>query len=409
MRELVWVIIVPLMMLMPAGGARPSGREGRRPDDKPAVAQGSNAFAVDLYGVLREAKGNIFFSPYSISTALAMTWAGARENTAAQMAKVLHVDLPPERLHRAFSALIAEINKAGGEGCQLSVANALWGQNGYGFLDGFLKLLRQHYAAELTEVDFVRATEAARKAINDWVAQQTNDKIKDLIQPGVLDALTRLVLTNAVYFKGDWADPFDKEATADGPFWLSADKSVEVPMMNQTGDFAYAESDQCQVLELPYAGDALSTVVVLPRARDGLARLEAELTEQKLADWLARPRRRKVVVTIPRFKLTSQFGLVPTLKKLGMTDAFSVPPADFSGMNGRLDLFISAVIHKAYVDVNEEGTEAAAATAVVVMLGGVPPREERTVFRADHPFIFLIRHNPSGSILFIGRLANPQE
>jgi serpin B len=392
-----------------AAGQRAPAAQPQKPDDRPAVARGNNAFAADLYGMLRGAEGNLFLSPYSISTALAMTWAGARGNTAAQMAQTLHLDLPADRLHPAFAALMADVNKANGKGCQLSVANALWGQKGYGFLGAFLQLVKEHYAAELTEVDFAGATEVARKQINDWVAKQTNDKIRDLIQPGVLTALTRLVLTNAVYFKGDWTHRFDKAATANAPFWLAPDKSVEVPMMNQSGDFWYRETDQCQVLGLPYAGSPLSMFVLLPRAKDGLPQLEAALTEQTLSEWLTLGRPRKAEVALPRFKLTSQFELVPTLKKLGMTDAFSVPPADFSGMNGKLDLVISAVIHKAYVDVNEEGTEAAAATAAVVAMTGLPPAGEPVVFRADHPFVFLIRHNPTRSILFIGRLVDPQK
>jgi serpin B len=401
------MLLMALSSAMCIAGAR-SGAEGRRAEpmgDTSTLVRGNSAFAVDLYGTLRRAEGNLFFSPYSISTALAMTYGGARANTAAQMAKALHLDLPAEQLHPAFSSLIAQVNKASGERCQLTVANALWGQQGYGFLDPFLQLLRQHYGADLTEVDFARATEAARKTINDWVARQTNDKIKDLIQPGVLGDLTRLVLTNAVYFKGDWERQFDKKATADAPFWLSSDTSVQAPMMNRTGDYGYFEAEQCQVLELPYAGGALSMVILLPKTKDGLAQLEAALTDQNLADWLTHLRRGKVVVTLPRFKLTSQFELTAALKKLGITDAFSVPPADFSGMNGKQDLFVSAVVHKAYVDVNEEGTEAAAATGVVGLTGMAP--QEPAVFRADHPFVFLIRHNGSGSVLFIGRLANP--
>ena len=294
-------------------------------------------------------------------------------------------------------------------GYQLSVANALWGQKGYGFLPAFLKLVRSNYGAPLNEVDFVGATEAARKTINDWVEKETRDKIKDLIKPGVLDSLTTLVLTNAIYFKGDWASQFNEDVTKDAPFTLSAAEKVDVPMMNQKGDFGYMETEGFQALELPYAGDDLSMVVFLPRKVDGLKGFEKMLTMENLRRWISNLRKQKVIVFLPRFKMTSAFRLGQALKSLGMIDAFTLVAADFSGMNGSRDearrLYIQAVIHKAFVDVNEEGTEAAAATAVVAAesVRPAPP-----VFRADHPFFFLIRDNRTGSLLFLGRVMNPQ-
>jgi len=238
------------------------------------------------------------------------------------------------------------------------------------------------------------------------VEKKTRNKIKNLIPKGVLNRLTRLVLTNAIYFKGNWESQFKKDRTKDGPFTLAGGEKVNVTMMNQTADFNYMETEDFQGLELPYVDNELSMIILLPKRVDGLAEFEKTLTLKNLSQWLAKLRKRKVIVSVPKFKMTSQFRLAEVLKSMGMTDAFVPDVADFSGMNGKRDLFISAVIHKAYVDVNEEGTEAAAATAVVVGITSMPARPP--VFRADHPFLFLIRDNHSGSILFIGRVTNPK-
>jgi serpin B len=397
--------------------------------DKEVIMRGNNGFALELYAKLRDSKGNLFFSPYSISTALAMTYAGARGRTETEMADVLHFPtaagkIEPEpnhdpikstrqilsrrRFHSAFGNIIKDLNARGEKGSyELTVANALWGQKGYGFLKAFLELINAHYGGGLNEVDFVGATERARKTINAWVEKETNDKIKDLIQPGVLDSMTRLVLTNAVYFKGNWARQFDKVRTMQAPFTLANGQKQDVAMMNQTAEFKYTETESLQVLELPYVDDELSMIILLPKKLDGLNELEETLTLEKLLKWQAKLRKREVFVSVPRFKMTSQFGLAGVLKSMGMREAFSTR-ADFSGMNGKKDLFISAVIHKAYVDVNEEGTEAAAATAVTMTLTAVAP-SPTPVFWADHPFLFLIRDNDCGSILFLGRVMNPKE
>jgi len=380
-----------------------SAREAQAP--KKQTAEANTAFAIDLYAQLKKQEGNLFFSPYSISTALAMTYAGARGNTAAQMAEVLHFKLEPEVLHRAFGQLVADLNEQGKKGAyELAVANALWGQKGYGFLKEFLDLTRENYGAGLNEVDFAGATEAVRQRINKWAEDETRGKIKDLIPKGVLTIATRLVLTNAIYFKGNWASQFKKEATRDAPFTLLDGEKVDVPMMDQREDFGYMERETFQALELPYVGEELSMVVLLPREVDGLTALEALLTAENLSEWLPALRKRKVQVYLPKFKMTSAFESSKALKSMGMTDAFSLALADFSGMNGGTEpLSISKVIHKAFVDVNEEGTEAAAATAVVVHGGMGAP-----TFRADRPFLFLIRDNKSGSILFMGRVVNPK-
>jgi len=371
------------------------------------IVTGNNEFAFDLYAKLKNKEGNIFFSPFSISTALAMTYAGARGDTAEQMANTLHFDLKAAHLHPAFASLMEDINAPERkEDYQLSVANALWGQKGYGFLKEFLDLTREHYGAGLNELDFEKDTEKARETINIWVERETQDKIKNLIPEGVLDAMTRLVLTNAIYFKGNWAEQFDKELTRDEPFHMSTKKKIEVPTMHKKGDFKYASMETLQALELPYKGNELSMIVLLPKKIDGIADLENSLDSKNMAEWLGKLHKREVRVSMPRFKMTSSFQLGKNLSEMGMPLAFGMN-ADFSGMSGNRELFISAVLHKAFVDVNEEGTEAAAATGVVMTLKAMP--EPVPVFRADHPFIFLIRDNLTESILFIGRVTNPGE
>ena len=389
--------------------------------DRRIIVEGNNKFALELFAKLQSTKGNLFFSPYSISTALAMTYAGARNQTESQMAEVLHFPVNvnqstdssskslPDRQQFAstFGNIVKDMNKRGQKGAyKLTVANALWGQKDYGFLEEFLKLIESSYDGRLNEVDFITATETARKTINAWVEKKTNDKIKDLISPGVLDSMTRLVLTNAIYFKGNWARQFKKDRTQDAPFILADGKKIEVAMMNQKAEFGYMKTDTFQALELPYVDDELSMVILLPKKIDALDEFEKTLTTDNLMQWLADIHKCEVVVFVPKFKMTSQFSLADVLKSMGMKDAFS-SDADFSGINGKRDLFISAVIHKAFVEVNEEGTEAAAATGVVMRLTSVGPATI-PVFRADHPFLFLIRDNLSGSILFIGRVANPK-
>jgi serpin B len=392
----------------------------REKTNKQIIVQGNSEFALELYAKLRSREGNLFFSPYSISTALAMAHAGARGQTESQMVRVLHfptamnpgteltsTPLPDrQRFASAFGKIIKDLNNRGKKGgYELSVANALWGQKDYGFLDEFLELIKTSYSGRLNEVDFIRATETARKTINTWVEKKTNNKIKNLIPKGVLNSMTRLVLTNAIYFKGNWARQFKEDRTKDAPFTLADDQKVDVAMMNQTAEFNYMETESFQGLELPYVDNELSMIILLPKEFDGLYELEKTLISEHLSRWLDKLHRRKVVVSIPKLKLTSQFSLASILKSMGMKDAFSAK-ADFSGMNGKKDLCISAVIHKAYVDINEQGTEAAAATTVTVKLTSVGPTRI-PVFLADHPFLFLIRDNHSGSILFIGRVMNP--
>jgi serpin B len=378
-------------------------------EDRATAVDGNNAFAVDLYGQLRNRSGNLFFSPESISTALAMTYAGARGETAAEMAKTLHFTLPPERLNPAMGALLADLNAAH-EGYELHLANALWAEQDFTILDAFLGVMSADYGASFRKLDFKDSPDAAREVINKWVEEKTQDKIKDLLQPGILNGKTKLVLTNAIYFKGNWRAQFDKSATSDEDFHLSAEQTVKAPMMHREGGFSYFDGGAFQALELPYKTGDLSMIVLLPRDIGGLSALEQSLTPSSLKQWLGELHPApKVILSLPRFKMTQQFGLGGTLAAMGMPQAFDAR-ADFTGMTERRELFISAVIHKAFIDVNEEGTEAAAATAVVTMRPQMAMRPQPPiVFRADHPFLFLIRDNGSGSILFMGRVNDPEK
>jgi serpin B len=376
-----------------------------RPESK--VVKDNNTFALDLYAQLAGEKDNLFFSPFSISTALAMTYAGARGQTATEMAQTLHFPLNQQELHPAFARLLKEMNGKNNKGSlELHLANALWGQKGYGFRNEFLEVTKANYGAGLREVGFVQAADEARQTINRWVEEQTQNKIKDLIQPGILTPMTRLVLTNAIYFKAAWQYPFSEYATKQEEFQVTPDKKVPVPMMHQVKGFNYLDGGTFQLLEMPYQGRQQSMLVFLPKTGDGLAEFEKTLTAKNLESWLGKCSTQQVTVAFPKFKFTRAFELNKTLSAMGMPLAFS-DRADFSGMDGRKDLYISNVIHKAFVDVHEKGTEAAAATAVVVATKSAPPAPKHE-FRADHPFVFVIRDHRTGSILFLGRVTNPQ-
>ncbi len=379
-------------------------------EDMDQLVSGNSAFAFDLYQALRERQGNLFYSPYSISLALAMTYAGARGGTEEQMAQTLHYLLSQERLHPAFSALAAELASRGqgaagkdGEGFRLNVVNALWGQEGYPFLVEFLDLLAANYDAGLTPLDFAADPEAARLTINDWASDQTEGRIQDLVPPGAIDTLTRLVLTNAIYFNAAWALPFEPDLTQDGPFHLLDGSQITVPLMRQTEGFPYAAGEGYQAVELYYDGSEISMVILLPAEGEFQAFEEAldAAQVQAILDGLGYS---QVALALPRFEFEADFTLRDTFAAMGMPDAFS-DAADFSGMTGNRDLSISEVIHKAFVSVDEAGTEAAAATAVLI-LGAAAP-EEPVEFTVDRPFLFLIRDLGTGTILFIGRVVDP--
>jgi len=377
----------------------------------PKVAEtvtGNTAFATDLYQRERAKPGNLFFSPYSISTALAMTYIGARGQTATEMAQTLHLNIPQAELPPAFAELVREMEAIGRtQPLMLDVANSLWCQQGFPILDSFLKLTHNDFDAEARLVDFVGNAEPVRLEINAWIAKKTQDKIRDLLQPGRLSADTRLVLCNAIYFKGQWLARFDPKATHTAPFFLGNGQQVQIPLMTQSLRLRSRQFDNFDAFALPYTSNELSMIILLPKAVDGLGALEKGLDSANLGQWLsaldAAPET-KADLFLPKFKLNCRLDLAGTLSALGMPTAFSAN-ADFSGITSTPSLRISDVVHQAFVDVNEEGTEAAAATAVVMRLTASVQRTP--VLRVDHPFLFLIRENRTGSILFLGRVVDP--
>jgi serpin B len=380
-----------------------------------AAGQSIDAFAESLYGQIQSepgGSGNLFLSPASIATALAMTYAGAQGETATQIAAALHTELDADTLAGDFGSLIADLNSAGQNGAggnnfSLSAADALWGQQGFSFMAPFLNLMQADFDGGLHQVDFVNAAEAARQTINNWVTQETNNKIQNLVPEGALNDMTRLVLTNALYFNGQWATPFNASLTQIAAFTLGSGGVVQVPTMDAANFYPYMQSDGYQVLELPYEGDRLAMDVILPSAATGLAGLNASQLPADLGNWLQGLAPQQVAVSLPKFQMTAQFNLIQPLEALGVTDAFS-SHADFSGISTSAPLSISAVVHKAFINVDEAGTEAAAATGIGVGITAiVAPITPPIVFNADHPFLILIRDTQSGSVLFMGQVANP--
>jgi serine protease inhibitor len=379
------------------------------------TVDGNTAFALDLYQKLKDHPGNLFFSPYSISTSLAMTYAGARGQTETEMAGVLHFNLAQTNLPEAFSALEARMHKIQRwNRITLTTANSLWCQQDYRFTEAFLNLVRKYYGAEARRVDFKRSPQAASSEINKWAARNTKGKIKGVLEPGQLTSDVRLVLCNAIYFKGKWQHQFKVRDTEPGPFHIATNQTVTVPMMHQKAHCKMASSDDrsVELLEMPYSGTDLSMIILLPEIEyaspdvenPGLPDLEQKLTADNLRTWLAeldQAHPHETQVALPRFTTTQSFDLVKELQSLGITSAFK-GSADFSGMEETTNLVVSDVIHKAFVDVNESGTEAAAVTLSIALSKGMAGH-----FIVDHPFIFLIRENGSGSILFIGRIVDP--
>jgi serpin B len=413
------VVAVALTVLFAAGCSSESREEGFvqevTDEDISLLANGEGEFALDLYKNLA-GEGNLFFSPLSIAEALSMTAAGARGDTEYEMESVLHF---PRELssgvpmfvsrenvaasYAGLSKMLVSDEKTGGY--ELSIANRLWGQKGYPFLQPYVDLVEASYGAALMSVDFAGKPEEARSQINEWAKQETQGKIENVVPEGGIDSMTTLVLTNAVYFKGLWEHPFNKDATKDDVFHgVHADATA--PFMHQTGTFQYGETDYAQIIELPYKGDELSMLIVLPKTNQkiDLRMLEKMLSPDTLDEWQESLHEMEVDVYVPRFEMTwGTEDIARQLQALGMTDAFVSGVADFSGMTERNDLFISNVFHKAYVAVDEEGTEAAAATAVVMKRMAI---QQQTVFRADRPFTFMITHNKTGAVLFMGRLVD---
>jgi serpin B len=386
------------------------------PDERAALTDGNTAFALDLYRTLRSGNSNLFFSPYSISLALAMTYGGARSATAEQMARALHFTLPPARLHPAFNALDQELagrakpqaeGDGAGQAFVLKVANAMWGQRDYKFRPAFLDLLAEQYGAGMHLADFEHAPDPARRSINAWVEQQTENKIKDLLPPNAVKAATRFVLANAIYFKADWQAQFELAMTRKGSFTPLDGARVTVPMMHQTEELPYVAGDDYEAARLDYVGGA-SMLILLPKA-GRFRELEAALTPECVGEIVGALRPERVALAMPpKFHSGgATFSLKQTLQSLGMRDAFEFGPADFSGIDGTRNLFVDDAFHQAIVIVDEQGTEAAAATGVA-MAGSAPPARPPITLTIDRPFIFLIRDNATGTVLFAGRILNPR-
>lgn len=384
----------------------PSTRE----NDIKILVDGNNSFALNIYQSLRAQSGNLILSPFSISLALAMTYAGAHGETESQMAQTLHF-LPQEQLHPSFNQLDLNLQKENinsnkeQEPLQIKIANSIWAEQTFGFLKEFLDTLALNYGAGIYLSDFINNAEPTRQEINNWVSDKTQEKIQNLIPEGSLNPDTRMVLVNAIYFKADWLDQFDAEDTFNHPFNLLDGTQVDVPMMSQGMYIPYIQEDGYQAFQLPYAGETAVMNIIIPD-EGKFEEVESSLNYEMLTDIFGNMNQTSMFLRMPKFQFESAFSLSDVLKELGMTNAFDRNKADFSGMTGKKDLFISEVIHKAFVAVDEEGTEAAAATAVIMETTGAAMYDMTLVI--DHPFIFLIRDLESGQILFIGRVLNPQ-
>ena len=380
--------------------------------DVDSLNEGNHEFAYDLYQSERHEEGNLFFSPYSISVALAMTYAGASGDTEMQIKETMNFSLPQDRLHPAFNVLDQTLAQRGQEakgkddqGFRLNIVNAIWGQEGYEFLIEYLDTLAMNYGAGIRLLDFVVDPEGSRYTINQWVSEQTEGRIDELIPQGIIDSLTRLVLTNAIYFNAAWEYTFDESWTEPGIFHTHAGERVEVPMMKQVKGFAYDSGDGYQAVELPYSGRELSMLILVP---DGgkFDEFENLLDRDFVENVIDRLEQKQVALWMPKFEVENRLRLADTLSAMGMPTAFSMQ-ADFSGMDGTKDLFIMDVIHQAFVSVDEAGTEAAAATAVVMTLKSAPI-EDPVELNIDRPFVFMIRDKQTDTILFLGRMLDPR-
>jgi len=407
-----------IMAVIAIGSALPAAAEAPVGPEVKQVAAGSNALGIKLFPELsKTSPDNLFFSPFSIHIAFAMPFAGAAGATRAEMENVFGYPADSQGLTPAFGEYLKSFPGFGGTPAatayEFTLANRIWAQKTYPFSKTYLDTVKTLFASELQLVDFMTDAKRIRVDINSWVETLTQGKIKNLIPEGVLSELTRLVLVNAVYFKGIWESEFPKAETADADFYARGTNATKVPMMHQTGRFGLATQDGYQCLRLPYKGGTLAMFVFLPKTRDGIKALETALSARPPAEWAAGLDEAEVYVSFPRFKIESQFSLPPALKSLGVVQAFSEAAADFSRMidpvNGKAEpgLFISDAIHKAFVAVDEQGTEAAAATAVVMQTKSMsaPP----AIFNADHPFLFTIVHEPTSTVLFLGRVSSPAQ
>ena len=384
-----------------------------------AVVEANNKFNLDLYQALQKddefTDQNLFYSPSSLSIALAMTSMGARGDTAKQLSEALHWEaMSSHQLHEQQRHFLDALQESNDEGNELLAANRLFLQKSFTFEQEFLEGTKRFYNAEMALTDY-KDSKGARKEVNDWVEKKTKQNIKNLIPEGVFNPLTRLTLVNAIYFKGIWQNQFARRATRSKDFFVSKKETVKVKMMKLKTNFKHTANDGelgCQLLELPYQGEDLSMLILLPQDKYGLTSVEANLTHDKLQKAIALTQvisPRGVEVYLPRFKMTQIFQLNEVLKKMGATDMFHDSKADFTGISHEEGLYVSVVFHKAFVEVNEKGTEAAAATAVVMKKRSVSWGSAKIpVFCADHPFLFLICHKKSGGVLFMGRMVKPE-
>lgn len=370
------------------------------PSENFSVADANNQLALDIYEILSKKEQNIFFSPYSILSALAMCYEGAREDTAAEIRKVSHLPVDDGTRRSEFASINDKFSKYN-PGYKLSVANALWSQKGYPLLNEYINILHQSYGATAENLDFKAAPANSRYIINNWVADKTNNIIKALIPPDGINNDTRLVLTNTVYFKGTWKNKFDRGRTCYSDFHVDSATAVRVPFMLKAADYRYAEADGVQILEMDYLGDQLSMLVILPESND-LTVIEKKLSPEAIRQWRSKVELQSVGVRMPKYTITFSDGLQKTLMKLGMIRAFDPNEANFSGIDGSKTLSVQDIFHTAKLTVDEDGTEAAAATAITAMTGG-----SNRIFNADHPFLFLIQDKTNGNILFMGRVTNP--
>jgi serpin B len=373
------------------------------------IVQANTAFTIDLFRKLADQGGNVFFSPYSIMNCLAMAYAGAKGNTEKEMAKVLHLSSKGPLLHQSFKDLYRRFKEIQSKkSLILKIANALWIQSDYKLKQDFTKLCRDYYISDLFYVNYEKDPKRCRLKVNKWIAKQTENKIRDILQPDSIDDLTRLIITNAIYFRGNWMKQFRTFNTKDDIFWQTPERKLKTKMMFQMEYFGYKETADLQVLEMPYVGKdlSLSMIILLPREQDGLSKLEEQLSVETLREWIYNPRVGEVKVFLPRFEITSRYGLNSVLSSLGIKEAFT-DRADFSGMGEKMKHWISEIVHKTFIKVYEEGSEAGAATFVCGTLGILSERIPE--FRADHPFLFIIRENRTECIIFIGRVWEPRE
>lgn len=399
------LVLIIIFCLITAGC---TGAPGNIPFSAKNVTDANNRFAFDFYSRLANdptnAESNIFFSPFSLSSVFSITYDGARGDTADEIRSVFHFPKDDVARRQEFANISAIMNREDNT-THLTTANALWAENTYPFLPEYVSTAQQYYAANVTNLDFINKADDSRNRINTWVEERTNNKIRDFIPNGGINPSTRLVITNAIYFNGKWEKPFDERETGEYRFSVTPGKTVRVSMMQRGDNFAYTETSRIQMIELPYKhgnGKDLSMIVILPK-HETLAAVENSLNGEMLSDLEQKLTDTKMVVFLPKFKLETRYELPEVLKAMGMPTAFA-SGADFSGMDGTKRLFINNVVHKAFIEVNEEGTEASAASSVYLSKSGI---DNSPVFRADHPFLFLIQDKETGTILFIGRVVNP--